>query len=274
MSLKDGGLFCEQLAAVGPQFRKKRELQTNLRSQLKHAANITGNVHKRNRLKENSPGVTKVTEQETDCCHVVGDMKNIALLLTSTQNDLLHPSGGAWGLVADTVTKNNVVQNLAALIAGGRAAGIPIIYSPVGIDHAKIPAGHEPTTVIQGLILQNKLLKRDAFGAQFLAELAPQPGDLVLPPRTGFSSFWSSNLDARLKEKGVKTLCIAGMLAHACIESHARDAAELGYQPVVVRDAIGAAGESLLAASLTVLGLHAKALPTTAEILTQWRTRS
>lgn len=197
--------------------------------------------------------------------------KQTALLLTSTQNELLHPNGGAWSLTADTVTKNRVVPNLVALAAGARAAGIPVIYSPVGIDPAKIPAGYEPTTAIQGLILQNQLLKQGTFGAQFLAELAPQPGDRVLPPRTGFSSFWSANLNALLKEQGVQTLYLAGMLAHACIESHARDAAEHGYQPVVVRDAIGAAGEPLLAASLTVLGLHAKALPTTQEVLAQWR---
>lgn len=197
-------------------------------------------------------------------------MKHTALLLTSTQNELLHPSGGAWGLVADTVTKNNVVRNLVALLAAARLARIPVIYSAVAVDHATIPAGYEPTTVIQGLILQNKLFKPGTSGVEFLAELTPQPGDKVLPPRSGFSSFWSSNLHVLLKEQGVKRLYLAGMLAHACIESHARDAAENGFQPVVVRDAIGAAGEPLLAASIAILALHAKSLPTTEEVLTQW----
>lgn len=194
-----------------------------------------------------------------------------ALLLTSTQNELLHPLGGAWGLVADTVTKNQVVPHLVALVAGARAAGIPILYSPVGVDHTSIPAGHEATTAIQGLILQHRLFTPGSFGAEFIAELTPRPGDRVLAPRAGFSAFWASGLDAILKEHNVQTLYLAGMLSHACIESHARDAAEHGYRPVVVRDAIGAAGEALLAASLTTLSLHAKALPTTEQVLAEWR---
>ncbi|HLP25151.1 MAG TPA: isochorismatase family cysteine hydrolase [Acidobacteriota bacterium] len=198
-------------------------------------------------------------------------MRNSALLLTSTQNDLLHPSGGAWSLVAATVTRHSVVRHLTELLGAARAAGMPVFHSPVAIDYSAVPAGAEPSSAIQSVILQHRLLAAESFGAAFLEKLAPAKTEIVLPPRQGFSSFWSNNIDALLKERNVRKLYVAGMLAHACVESHVRDAAEHGYQPVVIRDAVGAVSEELQAAALSVLGFHAWEVIDTAQALARFR---
>ena len=39
------------------------------------------------------------------------------------------------------------------------------------------------------------------------------------------------------------------MLAEGCVESHARDAVENGYRPIVISDATASTSEELLAAS-------------------------
>jgi nicotinamidase-related amidase len=74
-----------------------------------------------------------------------------------------------------------------------------------------------------------------------------------------------------LKNLEVKTLFIAGMLAEACVESHARDAVENGYRPVIVSDAIGSTSAELLDASLKTLALHSANLMTTEQALASWR---
>jgi nicotinamidase-related amidase len=52
--------------------------------------------------------------------------------------------------------------------------------------------------------------------------------------------FRETDLLARLQQAGVKTLVIAGMMTHMCIDATARAAADLGFECSVVADACGA----------------------------------
>lgn len=51
------------------------------------------------------------------------------------------------------------------------------------------------------------------------------------------SVFASSDIDAQLKQAGIKTLIISGLMTHACVAGAARDAVPLGYDVVVASDA-------------------------------------
>jgi len=192
-----------------------------------------------------------------------------ALLITSAQHDLLHPSGLAWKLVESTVVKNDVVQKLKRLVAGARAARIPVIHSPIELDY-EAACGGPPLSAFQELAFSVKPLAKGSLGARIIPELAPVAGDILLPPRMGFSSFWAGTINPVLRELGVLDLYIAGLLSHACVESHARDAVENGYRPTVIRDATAAAGDELLQASYTSLGLQAHRLIYTDEALKSW----
>lgn len=76
----------------------------------------------------------------------------------------------------------------------------------------------------------------DGEGVKFHPQMLPRAGDTVLQ-KTTVSVFGSTELDRLLKEKGIKTLIIAGLMTHACVAGGARDAAPLGYQVVVASDA-------------------------------------
>jgi len=192
------------------------------------------------------------------------------LLITSAQNDLLSEEGKAWGFTETTARRNNVPLKLNALIAQAAKAGIPVIHSPVAFDYAAM-ADFQPLSSIQSIILENRLLEVDTEGAAFIEEASPLPGDTVLPPRQGFSAFWANTLQSHLVEKGIQTLFIAGMLSEGCVESHARDAAENGYRPIIIADAIGSISEDLLEASLKTLALHSAKFRTTEQVLKCWK---
>jgi len=192
------------------------------------------------------------------------------LLITSAQNDLLDPAGGAWNIVRATVEKNSVPNKLNELAHAARASGIPVIHSPVEFDYPAM-TGFKPLSAIQQVILDNKLLAKGTRGSQFLAGLNIQSKDSVLPPRQGFSSFWAKTVQAELARFGARTIYIAGMLAEACVESHARDAVENGCSPIVISDAIGATSPALLDASLQILALHTSALLTAEQTIASWR---
>ncbi|NVZ49826.1 isochorismatase family protein [Pseudomonas sp. B6002] len=66
--------------------------------------------------------------------------------------------------------------------------------------------------------------------------MKPRPQDKLVQ-KTSVSVFASTDLDAQLKQVGVKTLIITGLMTHACVAGAARDAAPLGYDVVVASDA-------------------------------------
>jgi nicotinamidase-related amidase len=71
---------------------------------------------------------------------------------------------------------------------------------------------------------------------KFHPQMQPRAQDVVLQ-KTSVSAFGSTDLDARLKAKGIDTLVISGLMTHACVAGAARDAAPLGYKVVVASDA-------------------------------------
>jgi len=180
---------------------------------------------------------------------------NCALLITSAQVDLLSETGKAWGFTKDSVTNNRVKENLKVVIEKAREAKIPVIHSPVAFDY-ELMKGFKPLNAIQSVIIENKLLEMNSKGSEFISEAKPVEGEVVLAPRQGFSSFWAKSIQSHLKDLEIDTILIAGMLAEGCVESHARDAAENGYTPIVISDAIGSTSVELLEASTKTLNLH------------------
>ncbi|MEX1657595.1 isochorismatase family protein [Streptomyces pseudovenezuelae] len=65
------------------------------------------------------------------------------------------------------------------------------------------------------------------------------PGDIEIVKRT-IGAFQGTDLDARLRERGVSTLVFGGIATNLGVESTARAALDLGYDLVLVEDATAA----------------------------------
>lgn len=73
-------------------------------------------------------------------------------------------------------------------------------------------------------------------GAEVVPELAPQPGDHVLPKRF-YSSFYETGLKSLLDQNGVEEVIITGQHTHICVRHTASDAFNNGFKITVPRDA-------------------------------------
>ena len=88
----------------------------------------------------------------------------------------------------------------------------------------------------------------------------------TLVQKSSVSVFPTTDIDARLKAAGIKTLIISGLMTHACVAGAARDASPAGYDVIVVSDAsatrdIDAPGGGVIAHDV----LHRTALTTVAD---------
>jgi len=68
--------------------------------------------------------------------------------------------------------------------------------------------------------------------------LAPRPGEWV--PRGGADKFIGSNLDERLKAKGIKTVIVTGTSAQGAVVGTSNGAVQRGYTAVVPVDGMSA----------------------------------
>ena len=66
------------------------------------------------------------------------NLKNTALVITDPQNDFLSPEGVTWGVVGESVTENNTVANIEALLRAAKENNIPVFISP----HYYYPTDH------------------------------------------------------------------------------------------------------------------------------------
>ena len=84
---------------------------------------------------------------------------------------------------------------------------------------------------------------------QVIPELAPGPNELVLP-KSSSSPFSSTTLDYLLRNIGIRTLVVIGLLTDQCIDHTVKDAADRGYRVVCLTDACQAETAERHAAAL------------------------
>jgi nicotinamidase-related amidase len=70
--------------------------------------------------------------------------------------------------------------------------------------------------------------------------LAPRAGEFMIKGSGGADKFVNSNLDAGLKEKGIKTVIVTGTSAQGAVAGTTNGAAQRGYKAVVPVDGMSA----------------------------------
>jgi nicotinamidase-related amidase len=85
-------------------------------------------------------------------------------------------------------------------------------------------------------------------------ELASVPGEAVVD-KLGYGAFHDTDLDARLRALGVRSLVVCGTVTQICVEETAREAFHHGYATTVVADAVSSFAPDLHAATLRNLAM-------------------
>lgn len=169
------------------------------------------------------------------------DPQHAALLFIDVQNYTARRDGGTYKALSEAeiderygyffhAMRKSAVPNMQRLQGACRQGGIEVIYTVIesltrdGRDRSldyKISGIHVP---------------RGSPDARVIDELAPAQDEIVLP-KTSSSVFISTNIDYVLRNLGVRSLILAGILTDQCIDSTVRDACDLGYLVTVATDA-------------------------------------
>lgn len=173
-----------------------------------------------------------------------------ALVITDPQNDFLSPKGVAWGMVGDSVTKNNTVENIDALLKTAKEKGLNVFISPhyyYPTDHGwKFEGTLEKAMHEIHMFDRKDALNLDGFegsGADWLERYKPYIEDrktIVTSPHKVYGPE-TNDLVLQLRKRGIDKVILGGMSANLCTESHMRELLEQGFEVAVVKDATAAA---------------------------------
>ncbi len=167
------------------------------------------------------------------------DPAKTAVVLIEFQNDFISEGGALHGAVADVREQTSMLENAGTAAAAARAAGATIIHSPIQFAEGYNEITAHPYGILRGVVDTNSFVK-GCWGAEFVEEVSPEAGDIVLEGKRGLDAFASTNLDFILRGKGVQTVALAGFLTNRCVESTMRSAHDKGFEVITLTDCVGA----------------------------------
>jgi nicotinamidase-related amidase len=164
-----------------------------------------------------------------------------AVVMIDMQRDFLEPGGFGAMLGNDVGQLAPIVPACVRLLALARASGMAVIHTQEAHDPtladcppAKRARGHLACGIGDAGPLGRVLVAGEP-GAGFVAELRPQPGDIVLR-KPGKGAFHATALDAMLHARGITHLLIGGVTTEVCVQTTMREANDRGYECLLVTD--------------------------------------
>jgi ureidoacrylate peracid hydrolase len=176
------------------------------------------------------------------------DAARMAVIVIDMQNDF-GSKGGMFDLAGIDITGiRKAVAPTANVLVAARRASLPVIYlkmafrpdlsdlgepdSPNRTRHLQIGVGRN-IRAPDGR--DSRVLIRDTWNTDILAELRPEPRDIVMYKHR-FSGFFETDLDATLKKLRIKYLVVTGCTTSVCVEATVRDAMYRDYSCVLLTD--------------------------------------
>ena len=165
-----------------------------------------------------------------------------AVVMIDMQRDFILPGGFGETLGNNVSLLASIVPTARKLLDACRAAGMTIIHTKechrpdlADCPPSKLTRGN-PTLRIGDRAAMGRILIDGEQGSDFVPELAPAPGDIVLS-KPGKGAFYATPLGEILRLKGITHLLFGGVTTEVCVQTTMREANDRGYECLMVEDA-------------------------------------
>ncbi|MBF0495885.1 MAG: cysteine hydrolase [Deltaproteobacteria bacterium] len=149
-------------------------------------------------------------------------MPNKALIIADMLNDFIDPQGTLYVGPAG----EEIIESVKSKIKEMRGQGALIIFICDAHAENDLEFNMFPAHAIKG-----------QWGAEIIPALAPQPDDQIVF-KTRYSSFFGTNLEQILVNKGVIEAYLVGVCTSICIMETVSDLRQRDYPTYVFADAV------------------------------------
>src|SRR6516225_4424750 len=175
------------------------------------------------------------------------------------------------GVVSQIENGRQITDRVMHVLEAARKAGIRVFFT----RHMSLPrnlmgAFQFRTAMAWQRVKSAEEVKpwflRDSPGFHLVPEMSPQPSEAILDKIT-MSAFEGTPLDIALRDCGISAFAIAGIAMEIGIEPTVRHGADLGFIPVVIKDACGYGHRDAAERSIASLEFAGDALLTSVDAL-------
>jgi nicotinamidase-related amidase len=191
-----------------------------------------------------------------------------AIVTSEVQNGVVGEPSALPALAE--AAQREMVPNLARLLPVARAAGVQVVHC-TAYRRADGKGANRNARLFAGVRKSPVSLLPGTAAVEVLAELGPEPEDLVLTRTHGLNPLGGTDLDAVLRNLGVRTIVATGVSVNVAVTNLVMDAVNLGYDVVLPRDAVAGLPQDYADAVIdNTLALLATVV-TTDDLVEAWR---
>jgi ureidoacrylate peracid hydrolase len=162
------------------------------------------------------------------------DPAHTAVMVIDMQNDFCAEQGYVERVVGkETSACRAVVPAIMDLVAAARERQVPVFW---------IKANYDPERLPEGMLAKQREKSSEiccgsgSWGGEFYGVTAA-PGEAVIE-KNCYSAFVGTDVEKRLRDRGIRTLVFAGVQTNVCVESSLRDAVCRNFHAVLAGDCV------------------------------------
>ena len=159
-----------------------------------------------------------------------------AVLVVDVQNDFVADAGRVGRSGSDMRSLQAATREINKLIAGARAASVPVFY--VSVEHGGDVdlAPYQARYARRGMTPEDTICHTGTWGAALYEELTPPARGEARFVKHGYDAFQVPELQPELEERGIRAVIVTGVVTELCVRATVFSAFERGFFPIVPRE--------------------------------------
>lgn len=159
-----------------------------------------------------------------------------AILTMELQRGVVGDLASIRGL-ADVVDAAGIPQRVGGLLAGGRAAGIPVVHCRAAFRRDRAGSFFN-VPLVNHLLEDPDYMELGTPAVDVIPELGPEDGDLDSVRLHGMSPFHGTDLDSKLRSLNIETVVVTGVSLNVGVQGTVIEALNHGYHVVLPTDCV------------------------------------
>jgi nicotinamidase-related amidase len=195
------------------------------------------------------------------------DPAHTAVVTSEVQNAVVG-ANAALPVLAEEA-RREMLPNLGRLVRGARTAGVQVVHC-TAYRRADGKGSNTNARLFMGVRKSPVHLLPGTSAVEVVDEVGVEPEDLVLTRSHGLNPMAGTDLDAVLRNLGVRTIVATGVSVNIAVTNLVMDAVNLGYDVVLPRDAVAGVPRDYADAVIDLTLKLLATITTTDELLRAW----